>query len=586
MNQNALDPNRRPSPYEILSQQVANSKSKDVDTLMTLSSNFSVVKNDSKPKDGETLLSTSSSYSAGNTDTSQTDSGFGSSLETSLETKGTMGATFYFDSSSSHGDEMNRYPDPLYLRKQAEAMQFGAREHEENPPSITRTFNHVRERSFSVGPLAHSRHDFIPGSGRIRQIPSYLPLTAPSNREGSPLSASHHQDGRIWDFGQLDSYLSFLPSAASTPGASGPSMSFPFERRRTDSESMMSNSSMTRANSAQSHFMQDEQYGTDWLDRPTKIKREYLPFNATSIPPPSISDSGSFDANLGITYPLSIPPVWCGRIPTREYNRNVVVFSCKVFLGGVPWDTDDELLASTFQEFGNIRVEWPNRDNCPAPPKGYVYIIFESEKQVKKMLGRCTIDPRDGGSYFYVSSRKFRAKEVQVIPWVLSDSNYVPIGTGLSFPGHRLDTKRTVFVGALHGVMTAENLYRIFNETFGDVIYAGIDTDKYKYPIGSGRVTFSSFQAFMRAVKVGYVEVRTTKFRKKLQIEPYLEDSQCCKCNLMIAPYFCRDPLCFKYYCKSCWTVDHPEGSQLASHKVITRTERNTIMRASMDHAF
>ena len=49
------------------------------------------------------------------------------------------------------------------------------------------------------------------------------------------------------------------------------------------------------------YFSQDEQYGTDWLDRPAKIKREYLPFNATSIPPPSISDSGSFDANLGIT---------------------------------------------------------------------------------------------------------------------------------------------------------------------------------------------------------------------------------------------------------------------------------------------
>ncbi|XP_065582523.1 uncharacterized protein LOC136041709 isoform X2 [Artemia franciscana] len=40
----------------------------------SLSSNFSVVKNDSKPKDGETLLSTSSSYSARNTEVPSDDS--------------------------------------------------------------------------------------------------------------------------------------------------------------------------------------------------------------------------------------------------------------------------------------------------------------------------------------------------------------------------------------------------------------------------------------------------------------------------------------------------------------------------------
>jgi hypothetical protein len=43
---------------------------------------------------------------------------------------------------------------------------------------------------------------------------------------------------------------------------------------------------------------------------------------------------------------------------------------------------------------------------------------------------------------------------------------------------------RTVFVGALHGMMTAYALARICHELFGDVEYAAIDTDRNKYPIG------------------------------------------------------------------------------------------------------
>lgn len=67
---------------------------------------------------------------------------------------------------------------------------------------------------------------------------------------------------------------------------------------------------------------------------------------------------------------------------------------------------------------------------------------------------------------------------MQVIPWVLADSNFV------WSPSQRLDPSRTVFVGALHGMLNAEALAAILNDLFGGVVYAGIDTDKHKYPIG------------------------------------------------------------------------------------------------------
>lgn len=47
-------------------------------------------------------------------------------------------------------------------------------------------------------------------------------------------------------------------------------------------------------------------------------------------------------------------------------------------------------------------------------------------------------------------------------------------------------------------------------------IVLGIDTDKYKYPIGSGRVTFYSYQSYAKAVAASFIEVKTPKFCKKV----------------------------------------------------------------------
>lgn len=70
--------------------------------------------------------------------------------------------------------------------------------------------------------------------------------------------------------------------------------------------------------------------------------------------------------------------------------------------------------------------------------------------------------------------------QVEVIPWVAGDKEY----SFSEVTPTQSPTRTKVFVGNLHGTMSARGLATIMNDTFGNVESAVIDTDKYKYPIG------------------------------------------------------------------------------------------------------
>ena len=110
-----------------------------------------------------------------------------------------------------------------------------------------------------------------------------------------------------------------------------------------------------------------------------------------------------------------------------------------VFLGGIPWDIDEKALVATFRQFGknyeyiiiiNISVEDKVRrpENCMlylgtitvkrpetigntknkspyrASRAGFIYIVFNQEESVHKLLDACK--RRDSKFYFTLSSKR------------------------------------------------------------------------------------------------------------------------------------------------------------------------------------
>lgn len=74
--------------------------------------------------------------------------------------------------------------------------------------------------------------------------------------------------------------------------------------------------------------------------------------------------------------------------------------------------------------------------------------------------------------------------KVEVIPWIISDSNYVKSSS------QKLDPSKTVFVGALHGQLTAEGLAKIMDELFEGVVYAGTENAVQYFSVSQCKYIF------------------------------------------------------------------------------------------------
>ena len=268
--------------------------------------------------------------------------------------------------------------------------------------------------------------------------------------------------------------------------------------------------------------------------------------------PSKVARAGSSQSDL-----MHHVRIWAGELPKRSNNDGN--YSRKVFLGGIPWGATDSSLMDYFKQFKPIQIKWLSK--MANPWKSYAYIVFRHEDDVKSLL-KAHATQNDGEWFCDIPTYQMR-KKVQIVPWMLSDSNYL---SDLHSKQPLLDPKKTIFVGKLHGKLNAEGLARIMNDLFGGVVYVSFRTGRFKYPTGLGRVGFSNNQSCKKAVSAAFITVETPEYTSNIEVTPFLEESLCSVCAVHEGPYFCRDFYCLKYFCKSCWQAKHSSDSNKWHH--------------------
>lgn len=260
-------------------------------------------------------------------------------------------------------------------------------------------------------------------------------------------------------------------------------------------------------------------------------------------------------SHLGVYDPLSqnlnrISPLF------SEFGRER--YSRKVFVGGLPPDIDEEEIQASFRHFGPLVVDWPHKAESKSyfPPKGYAFLLFQSESSVQNLINCCLRD--DEKLYLRVSSPTIKEKPVQIRPWNLADSDYVLDDS------QALDPRKTIFVGGVPRPLRAMELAMIMDRLYGGVCYAGIDVDpELKYPKGAGRVAFSNQQSYIAAISARFVQLQHGDIDKRVEVKPYVLDDQLCdecqgaRCGGKFAPFFCANVTCLQYYCEQCWSIIH-----------------------------
>ncbi len=64
---------------------------------------------------------------------------------------------------------------------------------------------------------------------------------------------------------------------------------------------------------------------------------------------------------------------------------------------------------NAFKQFGSLKLERPTNR-----AKGFAYIIFDNENNVKALLEACTFDSNNGGSWYYKMSSGYSKIWIQL----------------------------------------------------------------------------------------------------------------------------------------------------------------------------
>ncbi|OQR68635.1 cytoplasmic polyadenylation element-binding protein 3-like [Tropilaelaps mercedesae] len=311
--------------------------------------------------------------------------------------------------------------------------------------------------------------------------------------------------------------------------------------------------------------------------------------------------------------------------------------SRKVFVGGLPCSYPsshiEDNLFNLFRVFGSLTITWPGKKHFGGGKdiKGYVFLLFEEEASVHRLLSVCKMCER--GLYYievtflegtrnsrgarqnnsslanhqlaqnpvYHQGPRFdrdfptglqqpllqspqQKKRLHIQPWFLRD-RWVFVDE----PSDLLH-RRTIFVGGVPRCIKAGELASKLEARFPGVRYVGLDVDReFLFPKGAARATFFSGEAHRAALKARflsfvYSDHRGQERKKVLEIKPYIVDEMECDACVRVgraaspAVLFCPHLACLAYLCTACFIRLHPlSDPELASHRPLSKDPKLNI---------
>lgn len=105
-----------------------------------------------------------------------------------------------------------------------------------------------------------------------------------------------------------------------------------------------------------------------------------------------------------------------------HHNPGPEAYSRKVFVGGLPSDVDEDCpggLQEIFEEFGKVRLDWPNRMENGAS-RGYLFLIYQEEEGVKKLIRGCKHEDEKAFLRFNHQNRFY----VSFLPSTISNGHF------------------------------------------------------------------------------------------------------------------------------------------------------------------
>lgn len=162
------------------------------------------------------------------------------------------------------------------------------------------------------------------------------------------------------------------------------------------------------------------------------------------------------------TFEMNKPTyVWSGDI-TAESHENPE-YSRKVFIGGIPSNVGEDRLRRIFSRYPITKIEWPACETGYVQRKGFAYIIFENEDDVKNLIRECKkntvshrnnseiLTQRESESFYYYFTNFGNRALLEIIPWIINDSCFAKSKNIAEY-------SKSVFMGGLHGKLTG-NIY-------------------------------------------------------------------------------------------------------------------------------